>query len=186
MPWPKTRKRETREKILKSAIELFAQKGFHSVSLEDVLKNAELTRGAFYSHFKSKSELYREAVLAATDTAPLAEYADEDNLFLNKILSSYLSEEHVKHEVSPCPLAAFSTDTFSQSPDIKDAYSEVFEKLLEMLQKETDGEITDRQSAMSLAALMIGGVVVSRALSDDKLIQELLTACVSNAPLLLK
>ncbi len=49
-----------------------------------------------------------------------------------------------------------------------------------------DGRITDRQSALSMAALLIGGVVVSRALNDKETIDELLAACISKARQLLK
>ncbi|WP_028021913.1 TetR/AcrR family transcriptional regulator [Enterovibrio calviensis] len=188
MPWPEARKQETRRKILKSAVTLFAQRGFNRVSLGDVMKDAKLTHGAFYAHFESKQELYKEAVYAATEDSPLAEILrrSEGTLSVDKIVSTYLSHDHVEQKFSPCPLAAFATDTSNQNGETKDAYTEVFKGMIDIFESKTDGSITDRQSALSLAALLIGGVVVSRALNDKETINELLAACISKAPQLLK
>jgi len=49
--------RLTRERIVKVAAELFRKNGFHNTSLAQILDEAELTKGGFYFHFKSKEEL---------------------------------------------------------------------------------------------------------------------------------
>jgi TetR/AcrR family transcriptional repressor of nem operon len=48
---------ETRDKILGEAARLFALKGYHDTKLEEVLKAAKVTTGAFFHHFGSKEEL---------------------------------------------------------------------------------------------------------------------------------
>src|SRR5262245_34815662 len=48
---------QTREKILHEAAQLFALKGFHDTKLEEVLKAAQVTTGAFFHHFGSKEDL---------------------------------------------------------------------------------------------------------------------------------
>jgi TetR/AcrR family transcriptional repressor of nem operon len=48
---------ETREKILAEAAHLFALKGYHDTKLEEVLKAAGVTTGAFFHHLGSKEEL---------------------------------------------------------------------------------------------------------------------------------
>lgn len=56
-----TRRREaTRERILSAAMEVFAEKGFHGASVEDVCERAGFTRGAFYSNFAALDELVME------------------------------------------------------------------------------------------------------------------------------
>jgi TetR/AcrR family transcriptional repressor of nem operon len=47
----------TRERIIRVAAELFRKNGFHNTSLSKILKEAQLTKGGFYFHFKSKEEL---------------------------------------------------------------------------------------------------------------------------------
>jgi TetR/AcrR family transcriptional repressor of nem operon len=48
---------ETRNKILAEAARLFALKGYHDTKLQEVLKAARVTTGAFFHHFGSKEEL---------------------------------------------------------------------------------------------------------------------------------
>jgi TetR/AcrR family transcriptional repressor of nem operon len=47
----------TRERILEMAARLFALKGYHDTTLDDVLRAAEVTTGAFFHHFGSKEDL---------------------------------------------------------------------------------------------------------------------------------
>jgi TetR/AcrR family transcriptional repressor of nem operon len=48
---------QTREKILGEAARLFALKGYHDTKLEEILKAAQVTTGAFFHHLDSKEEL---------------------------------------------------------------------------------------------------------------------------------
>src|SRR6201985_2583546 len=65
---PMTRKRLTREdsrdqttqRLLEAAQRLIAKKGLSAASVEDIAEAAGYTRGAFYSNFGSKSDLFIE------------------------------------------------------------------------------------------------------------------------------
>ena len=48
----------TREKLLKVALNVFNRKGYAETRLEDVAKQANVTRGAIYWHFQNKYNLY--------------------------------------------------------------------------------------------------------------------------------
>ena len=48
---------ETREKILQAAASLFALKGYHDTKLEEVLDTAQVTKGAFFHHFRDREDL---------------------------------------------------------------------------------------------------------------------------------
>jgi len=52
-----TRADSTRQQILRAAAHRFARQPYHQVSLEYVLVDAELTKGAMYFHFPSKLAL---------------------------------------------------------------------------------------------------------------------------------
>jgi TetR/AcrR family transcriptional regulator, transcriptional repressor for nem operon len=47
----------TRQQLLHAAAHQFAQRAYHDVGLDDVLAEAELTKGAMYFHFRSKHAL---------------------------------------------------------------------------------------------------------------------------------
>jgi len=52
----------TREQLLKKALATFSKKGYAATTLEDIAREAEVTRGAIYWHFGSKAELYNTLI----------------------------------------------------------------------------------------------------------------------------
>jgi TetR/AcrR family transcriptional regulator, transcriptional repressor for nem operon len=52
-----TRADSTRQQILRAAARRFSHQPYHQVGLDDVLAEAELTKGAMYFHFRSKHAL---------------------------------------------------------------------------------------------------------------------------------
>ncbi|MEU4192603.1 TetR/AcrR family transcriptional regulator [Kribbella sp. NPDC026611] len=67
METPKRRRSNTRARLLEGALEVFAERGFHGASVEDICERAGFTRGAFYSNFASKDELVLALFQATTD-----------------------------------------------------------------------------------------------------------------------
>jgi AcrR family transcriptional regulator len=62
----------TRRQILRAACHQFARRAYHDVGLDDILAEAELTKGAMYFHFRSKHALAVAIIdrqIAAGDTA---------------------------------------------------------------------------------------------------------------------
>jgi AcrR family transcriptional regulator len=55
---PKRRRAETVERLLDAALETFAEIGFAAASVEDICRRGGFTRGAFYSSFRTKDELF--------------------------------------------------------------------------------------------------------------------------------
>jgi AcrR family transcriptional regulator len=55
---PKRRREETVERLLDAALETFAEIGFAAASVEDICRRGGFTRGAFYSSFRTKDELF--------------------------------------------------------------------------------------------------------------------------------
>ena len=53
----------TRKAILKASLKVFSTKGYARSRLEDVAKEAGVTRGAIYWHFDNKANLYSSAVI---------------------------------------------------------------------------------------------------------------------------
>lgn len=57
-PAESARRRRTRERLLDAAHEVFAEQGVHAATVETVCERAGFTRGAFYSNFSTKEELF--------------------------------------------------------------------------------------------------------------------------------
>jgi TetR/AcrR family transcriptional repressor of nem operon len=56
----------TRQQILRAASHQFARRAYHDVGLDDILTDAELTKGAMYFHFRSKHALAVAIIEAQT------------------------------------------------------------------------------------------------------------------------
>jgi AcrR family transcriptional regulator len=68
--WTPERRRElTRSALVDSAAELFAERGFHAASLDDIAERAGFTRGAIYSNFENKEELFFAVLEQRVNTA---------------------------------------------------------------------------------------------------------------------
>jgi AcrR family transcriptional regulator len=72
---PKRRRAETVERLLDAALETFAEIGFAAASVEDICRRGGFTRGAFYSSFRTKDELF--GALFARETARNLGHAEE-------------------------------------------------------------------------------------------------------------
>jgi len=57
----------TRKQVLKKALAIFSKKGYAATTLEDIAKEAEVTRGAIYHHFGGKAELYNILIREYSD-----------------------------------------------------------------------------------------------------------------------
>ncbi|NEN06769.1 TetR/AcrR family transcriptional regulator [Diaminobutyricibacter tongyongensis] len=57
-PTESARRQKTRARLLDAAFEIFAEKGVHAASVEMITEAAGFTRGAFYSNFSTKEELF--------------------------------------------------------------------------------------------------------------------------------
>ena len=77
MPTQAERTEATRGRLIATARRLFAEKGFAATSTEEILSEAEVSRGALYHHFSTKTDLFQAAFEAVEDelTAKLLEVA---------------------------------------------------------------------------------------------------------------
>ena len=59
---------QTRERLLRVAMELFARNGFHAIGLDAVIDGAGVSKQTFYNHFESKDALVIAALERRRDT----------------------------------------------------------------------------------------------------------------------
>ncbi len=184
MPLSKEHKQRSREHILDSAIRLFAVRGFNKVSIDQLMLDAGMTRGAFYAHFKSKEELYAQAMIAAANKSMIMNCDKNSAEFYKLIINGYLDMAHVKQETEPCALSFFVTDVANEKKEVRKVYTQIFKGLIQILASQHSEKNREKNSKkiMAIAAMMIGGVAVSRVLiDDDDAVEELLESCRSVA-----
>ena len=57
-PAESARRLKTRERLMDAAFEVFSEVGIHAATVEMITERADFTRGAFYSNFDTKEELF--------------------------------------------------------------------------------------------------------------------------------
>jgi AcrR family transcriptional regulator len=85
----KEKQARTREKLMRSAAKLFCRQGLDQASVDDIAQDAGFTKGAFYSNFKSKEELF----LAILD----AKFAEEIDRIEASLQTDEAPDEAARH-----------------------------------------------------------------------------------------
>jgi TetR/AcrR family transcriptional regulator, transcriptional repressor for nem operon len=188
MPYPAGHRKAVRTKIIDSARRLFNRFGFERVSISQIMAGAELTHGGFYTYFKSKSDLYAK-VLNCFFTDPHWENCWEGvSVDLSatdvgaQIVGAYLSGQHFEDVENSCPMVALPTDVARSGEETKRAFETAFRAMVSVLERSLVGKRTgSRVRAQAIAALSIGGMVISRALADRAQADELRKSCLQVA-----
>lgn len=103
---------ETVKLILDAATRLFVEKGYDATSLQDIINETHLSKGAIYHHFSSKEEIF-EAIfhrIGEENTTALAKVRDDRSLNglekLRAIFKAALfnSNQSLMLTVTPCLL----------------------------------------------------------------------------------
>src|SRR5580692_8890169 len=181
---------ETREKILKAAARLFALKGYHGAKLEEVLDTAQVTKGAFFHHFRDREDLgfavldwhmdHRRQILDAIEQEmPLVKQADPlRNVFrrLDAIQEMVRRREGCK---GGCIIGNMSTalsdchDGFRKR--LAECFDEMAQEFLPYLEAAArQGRATRRTNTTELAQYIVtvieGAIMQARTLGDAKLL----------------
>src|SRR5215218_9896443 len=72
---PARRRELTRDALLDAAASVFAQRGFHGASLDEIAETAGFTRGAIYKNFGGKEELFL-GVMSRLNERSLKEFGE--------------------------------------------------------------------------------------------------------------
>src|SRR5271169_2635104 len=92
---PRTGSQDSRDEILKAAMQLFAHRGFHETSMSEVAREARVSKALIFWHFKTKEELF-VAVLNRLLEPYFIDFAEEaavmdERAQILKLVESYLS-----------------------------------------------------------------------------------------------
>jgi len=182
MPYPREHRDTKRQQLIRSARTLFNRKGFEAVSIEEIMSNAGLTRGGFYSYFKSKGELYALAVGHALVEPPSSRWKTVSVDFTaadaaRQVIRAYLSQEHLDDIDGSCPMVSLPSDVSRSDATVKRVFETVFQGMVGLFEDSlTLAQRTDRDRALTISALCVGAMVIARALDNPPLGSELRNA----------
>lgn len=154
-----------RERLLRTATDLFYREGIHSVGVDRILAEAGVTRATMYRHFKGKEELV-EAYLAVEDqtirgyfaAAEAAAGADTDLL---ELVIDGIAEDVARYHTRGCPFINAAAEYPDPDNPIRRLITEHRRWFRAALEQAAGGRTDAPEIAASLALLrdaaLVGG-----------------------------
>jgi TetR/AcrR family transcriptional repressor of nem operon len=172
-----------RERILDNAAQLFRERGFDGIGLNDLMQAAGLTRGGFYGHFESKDDLAAQATRRALQ-ANREQWKPQADRSLAAWIKAYLSDAHRDQPGAGCTLVALAGDAARGGPAVQQVFAEGVESLVSALQAQmpADTPAAQRGQALALLSTLVGALLLSRAVGDVRLSRELRDAARRHLP----
>lgn len=175
----------TREKILAKAETLILQRGFSGMTLDELLKETNLTKGAFFHHFKGKPDLAKSVLerYAENDYILFKEYSDQadrlsDDPLERVLIFIKLFEEYINNSTIPfhgCIYASYSYEGRNFGPDINDYIKTSLAAWIDLYKIKLDALIKVRKPAVPVTApqlselittIIEGGFIMGMAMQD--------------------
>jgi TetR/AcrR family transcriptional repressor of nem operon len=184
MPHAKDRKARTRQRIVRSAQRLFTAHGFEATTIEQIMRASQLTRGGFYAHFRSKAQLYAEAVGHAASADPTQAPAGAPMQWIDALFEACALPPQARaagHDA----WQLLATDAASDNPEVRAGYGRMFRRLTQQLQRDRGRAFGVDGDALATAALVIGTLAVASSIDDRWLRLRVIDACRERARLLL-
>jgi len=176
-----TREQATRnrDRVIATAARLFRERGFDGIGISDLMKEVGLTHGGFYAQFPSKEHLMAEAATQAADERKAAmhkQLQEAPEQGVAGFAERYLSRRHRDNPGEGCYVATLGIDVARHGPLVRDAFTRSVRSALEILAsaEKASSEKERRNQAIADYAMMIGAMVLARAVSDDGLSNEIL------------
>ena len=168
-----------REKVLDVAGTLFRERGFDGIGVADIMKRAGLTHGGFYGQFPSKDDLAAEASARVLGNEGwVGRLTGTPKPSLGALTRAYLSADHRDDPGHGCLMAALGSDVVRQPRAVRRAFTDGFRTRVDALLKLLPGRSADarRKRALATWSGLVGALILSRAVDDPKLSDEILDA----------
>ena len=181
---------QTRERLLEAAFEEFQQHGFRAASLDQILADTGLTKGALYHHFPSKAALglavIEDRLGAYVEQKwihPLGESEDPIAGVL-AALQAFLPEGTQRSCEAGCPLANLAQEMAPLDEKFRQRLGDLFSRWQQALSEALErgrgqgfvrADLDCREAALFVVAATEGALAMVRSARDP----QALRACVA-------
>ncbi|APX93445.1 TetR family transcriptional regulator [Halomonas sp. 1513] len=194
MPYSTNHKAKSRERILKSAIELFSRKGFEKASIGQIMKLAKMTHGAFYAHFSSKEALYHASVRETLENSRAARLVKGplSVKHLTELVANCWNLQELERKCKPGPETVLFNEIGNENAEVRTLFEASYLRMKKMLETrltalsrlkklpfEPDREVVADKARVILASL-VGAVAIAKSLPGEQERQNLLNAAQRN------
>jgi len=160
----------TRHRLIAAAAHQFAHRSYSMVSLDDILAEAELTKGAMYFHFASKQALAVAIIddLTEMSRAAVTELVARKMSGLETVIDLVylLAVQDTQNEVARAGTRLLETvdNTTDLSTTVWQSWIETVTTLIQ--KAVTDGDIVDHHDPEDIAKMLVALWVGTRRISD--------------------
>jgi TetR/AcrR family transcriptional repressor of nem operon len=170
-------KAASRERVLRIASRKVRTEGVARPGIAELMQEAGLTHGGFYKHFASRDDLLAQAAARAlAEGSAKMEKAARGNEQepVTGLVDAYLSERHRDAPATGCALVTLGADAGRGDRQFKDAYEKQVRGYLDLIAGTDDAPEEARAEAMLTLSALVGAMLMSRAVADPALSDELL------------
>ena len=154
-------KEEARARMIAAASRGFRRRGFGGIGVDGLAKEAEVTSGAFYSHFSSKEAAFKEAVVAGIEelcAAVLSFRKAHGAKWIEAFADFYLGYKRVCELGDSCALQSLSPEVGRSDAETRSAYEAGMLKVADAVAEGLEGGTLAerRQRAWALLSILSG------------------------------
>jgi len=171
-----TRSKEaTHDRIVDAAARAIRRSGYNGTGVADIMKAAGLTHGGFYAHFASREAMLVEAAdRAGSEAVALMERVAASvppQQALPAMMQAYLSEDHVKSIETGCATAALGSEMPRQAPEVRRVSTRRIKEMIDLVARQLPdwGQPSAHEHALVTVSIMVGALVLARAVDDPRL-----------------
>ncbi len=188
---PERRRQQTREHLLAAAAQVFAERGFHGATLDEVATVAGFTKGAVYSNFKNKEDLFLALFRARyeQETAALRATLDASDVPSEARLSDFVSLFQDQTHVARSDFGLLYQEFWlyaARNPDVRKQFTQIddeaVEALAELIATERDGlgldPLDNAVQTARIIELLFRGIGLLRILQPEVADESLIEAAI--------
>lgn len=160
----------TRQQILRAATHQFAHRPYHQVGLDDILADAELTKGAMYFHFRSKHALALAVIDSQTSNyiAATQDLAARRLSGLETLIDAFylIAVQEITEDVARAGLLLL--ESFGRSEGLQAQLIDRWVRWLAgiVARAEVEGDIVEQCDPQDIARLFVAVYLGTRQTSD--------------------
>jgi nuclear transport factor 2 (NTF2) superfamily protein/AcrR family transcriptional regulator len=167
VPKSKKESENTRSDVLDGAGRNFRSHGFGGASVDAIARDAGVTAGAFYGHFRSKADAFREALAAGLSDLRRGIVAARERdgaRWIERFAEFYMGDRRTCALAESCALQSLTVDAARADDATRSAFEAEWIGIRDAAAEGFAGDADERRAhATALLALLAGGVSVARA-----------------------
>lgn len=173
MRYSAEQKQEARARIVQAAGRAFRRAGYSGVGVDGLAKEAGVTSGAFYGHFRSKDAAFKEISRLGLEQLHDA-IADLQKMhgaqWVAPFIDLYLGELRECDLGESCALQSLATDIMRADHATKSQFELGLQKVVALVSSgiALSDPALQKERAIALLALLSGGVTMARSVNDAK------------------